>query len=684
MKLVLWSVALASLLNTTNVFADEDLSLELAELQDLLGTNLATNTRPKDPDLAPGIVQIITQRDIERSGAQTVADAIALIPGLTYQGLYTSPIVRGIGGSGSTASGKIKFQLNGRQFNEPATATDAGLLELRTAAIQRIEVIRGPGSAVHGEYALSAVINVITKEDKEFIVGGGSGNSRYANVAFHHFFGESSEVSLVAGVDRQDGQEVDSGPDLAALISAFVGQPNSGNAPGPVYDPRDNQHLIFSLKNELYDLDIQYLDHKRGPYFGFADILVADTDRPLLNEKNVLVGLSAEYDLGASFEWDLGASYAKFDREFSDYGAYPVGFLGIFQNGATSNSNESLQTLKLSSQVTWYSGQNAITALGMSYTDISADEADLRANFNLVNQIPGLGLPGPSPVFIDYPIGFEGRNRYISSAFLQQELFLLQNLNLTVGGHYDRYSDVDDNFSPRVALVWDFDEKHILKASLAEAFRAPTFVELYNITSLLTGAADIKPETVRTTELTYIYRSETRRFEVSIFDSKYDDVIASGSAGGFSSSFTNLGSFDSSGVEVMFEQSLSSNLQLEGFVAYQNSEDSMTGESFQGTSEWLGSLAANYQFGAGHQLSLRYFYVGERTREVFDPRSPLDGYETVNVNLKLIDIMPNTSLTLTAHNLFDEEVVQPALLNTYPNDYPREGRSLFANLAYRF
>ena len=73
-------------------FSEESQLDELAALEDLAFTDIATSTRPLDPDLAPGLVLILTSKDLRHSGAQTVGDALSLIPGITYQGLFLSLI----------------------------------------------------------------------------------------------------------------------------------------------------------------------------------------------------------------------------------------------------------------------------------------------------------------------------------------------------------------------------------------------------------------------------------------------------------------------------------------------------------------------------------------------------------------------------------------------------------------
>jgi outer membrane receptor protein involved in Fe transport len=129
-------------------------------------TRIATKTEHQSFQ-APGLISVLLGRDLLAKGVRTVGDALILVPGIepSFASSGTRQfVVRGIGKT--FASGNIKFLLNDIPMNSTFTGQALPLLELPIEQVDRIEVIRGPGSAIHGEFAYSGVVNVITIAEK--------------------------------------------------------------------------------------------------------------------------------------------------------------------------------------------------------------------------------------------------------------------------------------------------------------------------------------------------------------------------------------------------------------------------------------------------------------------------------------------------------------------------------------
>jgi outer membrane receptor for ferrienterochelin and colicins len=136
-----------------------DLSLEA-----LLSTGLTTSTKSKPMSIrdSPNVMSLITREEIVRSGARTLTDVLRLVPGVALNGdLYSSVFAgfRGIWGS----EGKILILLDGHElFDLLYYATELGN-RVPVDQIERIEIIRGPGSVIYGDAAELAVINIVTR-----------------------------------------------------------------------------------------------------------------------------------------------------------------------------------------------------------------------------------------------------------------------------------------------------------------------------------------------------------------------------------------------------------------------------------------------------------------------------------------------------------------------------------------
>jgi outer membrane receptor protein involved in Fe transport len=115
----------------------------------------------KDVREAPAHVQVITARQIEASGARDLMEALLLVPGFTLARDVDDVVGLAIHGSWAM-EGKCLFMLNGAQLNENDFGTYALSNRIPLDNVERIEVVVGPGSIIHGGYAALGVVNIVT------------------------------------------------------------------------------------------------------------------------------------------------------------------------------------------------------------------------------------------------------------------------------------------------------------------------------------------------------------------------------------------------------------------------------------------------------------------------------------------------------------------------------------------
>jgi outer membrane receptor for ferrienterochelin and colicin len=129
---------------------------------------------------SPGIVTLITSDDIKNLGARYLMDVLRVVPGFDF-GVDVEGVV-GIGVRGNWAhEGKILIQIDGQQMNENLYSTTQLENHYPLNNVDRIEIIRGPGSAIYGDCAEYAVINIISKRGKD--LEGGELSSFYGLTA---------------------------------------------------------------------------------------------------------------------------------------------------------------------------------------------------------------------------------------------------------------------------------------------------------------------------------------------------------------------------------------------------------------------------------------------------------------------------------------------------------------------
>src|SRR5688572_21797866 len=168
-----FSQDLDSLLNMS-AFTEE------SALQKVLNQNLTvSSSKALTTRETPGIISLVTAEEIQNSGARDLTDILRLLPGFDIA--QDLQFVMGIGLRGNWANeGKVLVMMDGQPFNELLYQTVAVGNRFPVDAIERIEIIRGPGSAIYGGSAEYGVINIITKAAESL-----NGVAVYGTGGFH-------------------------------------------------------------------------------------------------------------------------------------------------------------------------------------------------------------------------------------------------------------------------------------------------------------------------------------------------------------------------------------------------------------------------------------------------------------------------------------------------------------------
>ena len=168
------------MLSASLTMAQEAVDLDQVNLSDLLDIKIESASKQSEPWAeVPVPVTVVTKDMIKASGVRTVGDALVLfVPGYTYSQDRNESLfaVRGIY---ATAQQKVLVLVNGHRINSRSYLTGTADYGIALHNLERIEVLRGPGSSLYGNVALSGVVNLITKKGKDVhghMVEVGAGN----------------------------------------------------------------------------------------------------------------------------------------------------------------------------------------------------------------------------------------------------------------------------------------------------------------------------------------------------------------------------------------------------------------------------------------------------------------------------------------------------------------------------
>ncbi len=193
---------------------------------------------------SPGIVTLITQEEVEKSGARDLIDVLRLVPGIDF-GVDVQGVVS-IGMRGDWAhEGKVLLLLDGQEMNEILYSTIQLGNHFDVSQIKRIEIIRGPGSAIYGGFAEYLVISIITKSGED--LKGITASATYA---------QTQKALGYRDVSLSIGQKI---KDFSFSLAGFIGQGNRSD--GTYTDFSGNSYTMAGNSNlnpENINLGISY------------------------------------------------------------------------------------------------------------------------------------------------------------------------------------------------------------------------------------------------------------------------------------------------------------------------------------------------------------------------------------------------------------------------------------------
>ena len=138
-----------------------------SELEEFVNSLISVaSKKPINLRESPSIISLITEEEIKKSGARDLIDVLRLVPGIDFAADIEGVV--GIGMRGNWANeGKVLVLLDGQEMNEIISAGNMFGNHYPIEQIKKIEVIRGPGSAIYGGYAEYGVINIITRQAED-------------------------------------------------------------------------------------------------------------------------------------------------------------------------------------------------------------------------------------------------------------------------------------------------------------------------------------------------------------------------------------------------------------------------------------------------------------------------------------------------------------------------------------
>jgi len=426
---------------------------------------VVTATRTPQPrSQVAASISVITADQIAATGATRLDEVLRDTVGLQVTssgptGAVATPSIRG------STGGQVLVLLDGIRLNSPQNGQfDLSNLPISLSEIERIEVLRGPASAIYGSNAMAGVIQIFTyapETEPQTSLSWSEGRYETRDVSFSTSQKKDKiRYRLGAGVNRSQGYRDNSDLDQFNF----------------------NGMIGFDLGNG-FDMSLSgyYLDKENG--------VPGSTDWPSpearQQDKDILASLNLSGPTGPLTS-NLRATYERRKNQYSDPGGWsPIDDTHIVETFGSELSE------------VWQSGPHSLLFGG----DVYRDELDSTAS------------------------GKQDQNRW--SLFGQYEVEATSWAKLLVGIRYDAHSDFRNEWSPRAAALFSLTDNTHLRFSASRAFRAPTLNDrFWPATSFAKGNEDLDPETAWEYEVAVDQQLGNRgNFSLALFRHDAKDLI---------------------------------------------------------------------------------------------------------------------------------------------------------------
>ena len=679
-----------SVFNPVLAFEDEDALIEAYGDEEFL--YLATG-RKQTVSQAPAVASIVSAKAIREMGARDIDEVLETIPGLhvSYAAGGYNPVYQ-IRGISSDFNPQVLMLINGLPITNIFLGNRSQAWGgMPVENISRIEVIRGPGSALYGADAFAGTINIITKNHTEIdgIEMGASAGSfdeyrgyiQYSDAFAGWNTAFSAQVLDTNGQHENVNADFQSALDANPLLST-----NASLAPGDVNLGRQSIDTRIDISKDKWQIRLGYQGRRNGEtgagLFGALDQKgKADADR--YNADVTYLNADLVKD------WELKAQYSFFNTiTKTDLVLLPPGAntgAGIFPNGVIAEPDvyERHHRWDFSAFYTGISKHDIRVGAGFHHQDQYKIEEKKNFNTILVPMVGPVLVPLGSVVDVTNTAPFnQEETRKIYYSYIQDAWDFAPDWTLTAGIRYDHYSDFGSTVNPRLALVWQTSYRLTSKLLYGRSFRAPSFAEQFNINNpVAVGNPNLDPEIIDTYEIAFDYAaSENLRIGFNAFYYEMQDIIRFNPT-----TANNTGKQTGHGVELEVKWKATKHLSINGNYAYQSSEDEAANSDAADAPQQQLYVRANYAITPIWSINSQLNHVMDRQRAAGDLRSDIDDYSIVDITLRAREIAPNIELAVSARNVFDEDAFEPSLApGLIPNDLPLAGRGFFVELRTSF
>lgn len=649
-----FSVLSFALIAHNNVAAYEKVDTFQLSLEELMDIKVVSASRKEEEQhLASGVLTVVTAQEIEQFGARHLRDVIDRLVGIqvlgSHQDFHSKTSIRAV--NSSHHEDTVLVLLNGRPVRQ---ATDGGLnsdiyIGFPLKSIDRIEVIRGPGSVIYGTNATSGVLNIITHDAKNSVsrtvaeVSAGSFGSKQARVS-SLIGGKDYSLNIELNHNSADGDPVDGITDQDGNVDTYETGVDSNN-------------VLINGRYKGFTVNAMVMDNTQDSASSAFQLPSNPID---LNRYYLDVGYLHEI----STDWDISLNYTHSEDEAQ----WQI-------NEAIGDNNSEGRAQMIETIVRG----NIDTDLNILF---GASHVKNESGFER-------GLP-------------QGSTNSSTSVYTQVDYMTSKRQKLIAGLQWNNPDSISADLSPRLGLIQGFSDNWWFKLLYSEAYRSPNLVETDLDAPQLKGVPTLDPENIATIDAQLIYQTATEYFALALYHSKLENLIVRipSTTPGDPTTHENQGYVKFNGIEFEARKELSKSLSLIGNASYQENETDSGVENGTFAPQVMVKFGASYKNSTGLTLAAFNSYIGESTdlgEVTNDPSINInpaaDSYNLLTANASIdtgkmwsLGKPGQSILSLYLDNILDEDIYAADLNfanqnNTIPHHW---GMGAYLTYGYTF
>ncbi|WP_194441078.1 TonB-dependent receptor plug domain-containing protein [Pseudoalteromonas simplex] len=624
----LFTIAVAS---TSPVVANaaEEQDLFSLSFEDLLNVQVDIASKTNETlSSVPSTISVFSRKQIQALGVDNAYEVMNFVPGMqSTRGDWVGAVPKDHARGVYLDSGNVLVMINGERINESSFGKASVYLPyIPVEVIEKIEFIRGPGSALYGSNAFLGVMNIVTSKERnalQFVVGN---NGRYgATGQINRIFSDNTRIFANFAYEQKDGESYPQG----------------------VKDPLEAIYLDAGIDYKKLQLRARYNETSLDEFLNLAGYSKQNQH----NSDNTFVGI--KYNWINNDKLKLDSSYS-----FTKHNISSAGLIATFDDIPDFLVGPAWQTTdsKFETELSYQFDNQWQLAAGIEYSEAKQTKAGVRTSYydfdseqiiiDPAFEQQGIVSVMDFPEFSSLKFTFE-----TLSAYGQLKIPYSDALTLFIGARYDDVKDIDSKLSPRLAGVYKINSEHTVKLQYGESFRTPVTNELFSNDDVTIGNPSLRSESIKTTELVWHYKTSELQANAVLFYNELNDFINIEPTLSDDSLFTFTNSFNTqnSGIELDSTWQSSKDFSITGTYT-QYFEDPINA-SFKR----FASIISSYNLSDSWQVSLNLLWrdtveVSSETGAHFKQSA----YSLLGGSLKW-QLNNNSQLMLKAENLLGKK-----------------------------